>query len=330
LAITGTPSVLLVDDTDECRVASKHLIESLGYEVRDVSNGEDALDAAHSKRPDLMVLDVKMPGIDGIETARRYRRNISESTPIVVLTAMQDLETKVRAIEAGANEVLTKPTVRGLLGLHMRSLLEQEERLDQYVEHGEMTACQRMALALTKAVETKSKHTSGHARRTALWSVKIGREIGFKPARVSVLHSAALLHDVGKIGIPESILDKPTKLTAEEMETMQKHPRLGESIIKSGHVDPVVAQCARSHHERMDGNGYPDGVPLDTLPLEVRIVQVCDVFDALTSHRPYRRASSTQEAVRLLRAGAGDGQFDPAAVELLAKLAKRKEIDPSR
>jgi putative two-component system response regulator len=317
---TPAKSVLLVDDLEESRRASRRLVESLGYKVTDVSDGLAALDSAKTKKPDLLLLDVRMPGMDGFEVARRYRAEVSERTPIVMLTALDDLETRVRSIDAGANDVLTKPAERSLVAVRLRTLLEHEEKFDK------LTACQQSAFALVKAVETKSKHTSGHARRTALWASKMGRDFGLSAERVAIVQAGGLLHDVGKIGVPDAILEKPSDLTPDEVDVMHTHPNLGDLIIKAGSIDPIVAQCARNHHERMDGRGYPDRLPLATLPIEVRIVQVADVFDALTSHRPYRRASPPREAIRVLRDGVADGQFEPESVAIIAELVARREI----
>jgi response regulator RpfG family c-di-GMP phosphodiesterase len=317
-------SVLVVDDAEECRASVRRLVESLGYEVRAVGDGEAALDASSQKKPDLVLLDVSMPGIDGFETARQYRMRVSEQTPIVMLTGLDDMDTRLRSIEAGANDVLTKPARRELVDVRLRTLLEQEEKFAR------LTSCQQMAFALTKAVETRSKFTSGHARRTGHWAAKMGRELGLPSERVALLQAGGLLHDVGKIGVPENILDKPGALTDDETEIMQGHPRLGELIIKAGRIEPLVAQCVRSHHERMDGRGYPDGVKLGELPFEVRVVQVADVFDALTSNRPYRRASEPDEAVKIIREGVDEGQFCPEASRLLEALVDRGVLVPRR
>jgi cyclic di-GMP phosphodiesterase len=317
---SGKKLVLLVDDVAESRRATRRLVDSLGYDVREADGGLAALDLALAKKPDIVLLDVRMPGIDGFETARRYRSQVSELTPIVMVTALDDLETRVCSIDAGANDVLVKPTERALLSVRLRTLLDQAEKFDA------LTACQQIAFALTKAVETKSRHTSGHARRCGLWASKMGRDSGFSAERLAVLQAAGLLHDVGKIGVPDSILEKPGPLSEPELDVMRTHPILGDLIIKAGKIDPVVAQCARSHHERMDGRGYPDGVSVGTLPIEVRIVQVADAFDALTSNRPYRRAIAAREAVRVLREGAQEGHFDGSTVEIVSELVERKEI----
>lgn len=311
--------MLLVDDSDECRASSRRLLESLGYDVADFDGATPALDAAARRRPDVALFDVRMPGIDGFELARQYRSTICELTPIVMLTALDDLETRVRAIDAGASDVLVKPAERRLLDVRLRTLLERRERVEM------LTACQQIAIALNKAVETKSRFTSGHARRTSLWAARMGGELGFSVERLAILEAGGLLHDVGKIGVPDAILEKTSALTSDERELMKTHPRLGEMILKAGNIDPVVAACARSHHERMDGRGYPDGIPLATLPMEVRIIQVADAFDALTSHRPYRRGSSPEDAAEALQRGVDLQQFDPVAVDLLVRLVERHE-----
>ncbi|MFN0205789.1 MAG: HD domain-containing phosphohydrolase [Planctomycetota bacterium] len=314
---TITPkTILVVDDTDFSRKATRSLIESLGYHCIETSTGTDALEIARQKLPDLILLDILMPGIDGFETAKRYRENISVSTPIVMYTALDDVDTRVRSIQSGANDVLTKPTKRKLIEVRIRTLL------DQFVRFERLSSTQNVAFALIKAMETKSKYTCGHSRRVGLWSAKIAEEFGLGEDRTAIIKIAGMLHDVGKIGVPDQILEKPSKLTDDEMTIMRTHPSLGELILKSGDADPIVLQVAHSHHERMDGKGYPDGIPAGELPLEVRIVQVADVFDAITSRRPYQGATPPERAVELLHQAAGDGRLDGEVVQMLVNVVR--------
>jgi putative two-component system response regulator len=313
-------TILVVDDADESRRSSQALVESLGYRCVTADGGDTAIELGRQFDPHLVLLDVRMPGMDGYETARAYREKISQETPIVMLTALNGVETRVRSIQAGANDVLTKPTERALLEVRIQSLIHQIDRVKA------ASASHTVALSLIKAMETKSKHTSGHARRTGLWSGKLAEEFGFGPERIAIIEVAGMLHDVGKIGIPDLILDKPATLTDDENLVMRNHPVLGEIILKSGPADPIVVQSARNHHERMDGRGYPDGRPAIELPLEVRIVQVADVFDAMTSRRPYQSAAPPEKAIDLLRQGADEGQLDGGVVEKLVNLVREGRI----
>lgn len=318
---TITPkTILVVDDSGISRGATRTLVESLGYHCIEAATGADALDLALKKPPDLVLLDVLMPGIDGFETAKRFRENISARTPIVMLTALDDVDTRVHSIQAGANDVLTKPSERKLLKVRIETLLDQIVRFER------LSSTQNVALSLIKAMETKSKYTCGHSRRVGLWSAKIAEGFKFGGDRAAIIEIAGMLHDVGKIGVPDLILEKPSKLIDDERVIMRTHPYLGELILKSGATDPIVAQVAFCHHERMDGKGYPNGIPAGELPLEVRIVQVADVFDAITSRRPYQAATPPARAVELLQQGAGDGQLDDGVVQMLINLVRAGKV----
>ncbi|MBI3818006.1 MAG: response regulator [Planctomycetes bacterium] len=313
-------SILLIDDGDECRGLTRELLSGLGYRCMEAEDGEKGLALATKDLPDLVLLDVRMPRMDGFETARLYRETISSRTPIVMLTALDDIDTRVRSIQAGANDVLTKPTERNLLRVRIETLLEQEVLYDKFA------ATQQVALALTKAMEAKSRFTSGHSQRTGLWAQKIGLELGLGEDRASILRIAGCLHDIGKIGVPDSLLEKPARLTDDEIAVMRTHPIIGELILKAGDADPIIIKCGRSHHERMDGRGYPDGVRGADLPIDVRIVTVADVFDAMTSRRPYQNPLAPVESVKLLKEAIDEGQLDGEVVRVIIDLVNSKRI----
>lgn len=314
--------ILIVDDSRDVREVIAALLESLDYRCVTADCGEKALEIALRERPDLVLVDVRMPGLDGFETVRRIREKISMRVPIVMLTGLDDVETRVCAIQSGANDILTKPVDRFLLDVRIQTLIEQEKLFDQ------VSATQHLALALLKAMEAKSRYSSGHARRTGLWAQRISIEFGFSAERALLMRSAGALHDIGKIGVPDAILEKPGPLTPEESEIMKTHTILGELILKSGETDPIIIEIARSHHERMDGGGYPDGKKAADLPVEVKIVQVADVFDAMTSRRPYQQATPPLKAVNLIKESAAQGQVDPQIVNILIELVRTKQIHP--
>jgi putative two-component system response regulator len=308
--------VLIVDDEDESRRVTRTMVESLGYQAFDFRDGETALDFAGSRPFHVALLDVRMPAPDGHEVARRLRAS-HPRVSILMVTGLDDLDTRVRSIEAGADDVIVKPVEFSLLGARLRTLLEQRDRLEQAI------SSQTAAMSLARAVEAKSRYTIGHSRRAALWAEKIARELGFGSERTAQIQVGALLHDVGKIGIPDALLNKPSSLTDDELTIMRAHPVVGEQILKPLQVDPIVVSIAAHHHERVDGGGYPSGWKGDQIPIEVRLVAVADAFDALTSHRPYRRASPASEAVAVLRRAAAEGAFDADVVEAVARLSRR-------
>lgn len=321
VVITGSKkTILTIDDSGGCRAAIRRLVESLGYNCLEAADGESGLAVAARENPDLVLLDVRMPVLDGYSAAQRYRETISQRTPIVMLTALDSVEARVKSIQAGANDVLTKPIARSLLEIRIQTLLRQELLYDQ------AAAMHQVSLALMKAMDAKSRHTGGHGQRCGLWAEKLGIEMGLAPERASILRIAGALHDIGKIGISDSVLNKPEQLNESESAEMRNHPMLGALILTSGGAQPIVINTARHHHERMDGRGYPDGIRAGELPLDVRIVQVADGFDAMTSRRPYRAAISPDEAIELLKIGSDQGQFDPEIVGVLTNLVRARKI----
>ena len=313
-------TVLIVDDRAESRRLARTMVESLGYRAVEAESGAAAVDRIATQVPDLVLLDVVMPGMDGFEVVRRIRSDAPRRIPVVMLTALDDLDTRVKSIEAGADDVLTKPLDASLLGVRLSSLLDHRVRVEK------LTANQGAALSLARAVEAKSRYTVGHNARTAHWSAKIGEELGLDAERVAQMYVGAMLHDVGKIGIPDALLNKPAPLTPDEAEVMRTHPIVGDSILKPLQVDPVIEQIARHHHERMDGSGYPDRLKAGDLPVEVRIVSVADAFDALTYDRPYRKATPPSEALPILREAARDGLFDGDLIAVVEHLANQRKL----
>ncbi|HVS00199.1 MAG TPA: HD domain-containing phosphohydrolase [Thermoanaerobaculia bacterium] len=337
--------ILVVDDLDHNRILLGGLVETLGYEVETARDGLEAL----AKLPldvDLILLDVMMPGIDGYEVTRRVRADpIFCDLPIIVVTALDNREDRVRAVQAGANDFIAKPIDKTELLVRLSSQLKLKEAQDalkrsQTELENKVTqrtealrqALQTMADAqrsiydahldtierLVLAAEYKDHDTAVHIRRMSGYGVILAQALRLPPGEVEILRHAIPMHDVGKIGIPDAILLKPGKLTREEREIMCSHTVIGARILAGSPSRLLQAGeiIALSHHEHWDGQGYPQGVAGESIPLWGRICALADVFDALTSDRPYRAALSTEETLELMWKGRGS-QFDPALFDLL-------------
>ncbi|MFG6467203.1 HD domain-containing phosphohydrolase [Roseateles sp. BYS87W] len=285
---------------------------------------------AQAQRPDLIVLDYMMPGLDGVQLLQALRQTPGcEDLPVLMITADADKDTRYRALDAGATDFLTKPVdrvefsarARNLLALSRarRALLHHADRLAAEVR--EATAELRLreletVLRLSRAAEFRDPETGAHILRMAHYAQLIGRHLGLNGDDLDLLLHAAPLHDIGKVGIPDHILLKPGKLTPEEFEVMKQHARHGYDILKdsSSAYLRAGADIAHGHHEKFDGSGYPQGLAGEAIPLFSRIVAVADVFDALTSQRPYKPAWPLDRAQAFIREASGQ-HFDPACVD---------------
>ncbi|HEV8579834.1 MAG TPA: HD domain-containing phosphohydrolase [Thermoanaerobaculia bacterium] len=350
--------ILVVDDVDQNRMLLEGMVESLGYEVETASDGMEAL----AKLPldvDLILLDVMMPGIDGYEVAQRVRANAAfADLPIIMVTALDSREDRVRAVQAGASDFIAKPVEKTELLVRLASQLRLKEaqdalrrsqaELEQKVE--QRTQALRLALQtaaeaqhrtyeahldtiqrLVWAAECKDRDTAEHIQRMSQFGLVLARALGLPAAQIEILRHAIPMHDVGKIGIPDSILLKPGKLTAEERQVMSSHTVIGARLLAGSPSELLQAGevIALSHHERWDGSGYPKRLRGEEIPLPARICALADVFDALTSDRPYRPALTNEAALELMREGRGS-QFDPRLFDVfLAHLDEIFEVQAS-
>jgi len=345
-------TILIVDDEAEIRELLKDIVESLGHGTELARDGFEAL-AKLRLGIDLALLDLTMPGMDGYEVARRIRQDPEAGDiPIIMITALTAKEDRLRAVEAGANDFIAKPADLVEVRARMTSLLSLKEAHDALKLHkkeleaavakqtetlrqavADMANAQRSAYEsyletlhrLALAAEYKDETTGAHIKRVGGFSALLARKLHLPPGEVELVRLAAPLHDVGKIGIPETILLKPGALTPDERATMEQHPLIGERLLRGSSAEVLRAAeiVALSHHERWDGGGYPHRLKGDSIPLYGRICTVADVFDALTTERPYKKAFANEKAFELLQSGSGT-QFDPSLVELF--LAHRDEI----
>ena len=312
------PRILIVDDIPQNVDLVRSLMQAEGYEVASASNGLEALAQVAAAPPDLILLDIMMPTLDGYAVCRQLKaRPETRLVPIVLITALGDEADKLLGIEAGADDFLTKPFSQAELKARVRSLLKLKAFTD------ELEYAETMLLTLGRTVEAKDPYTQGHCERLAAYSVALGLMLGLPPDDLTALDRGGALHDLGKIGIPDAILLKPAGLTKPEWAIMREHPVIGERICLPLRSLKLVLPIIRHHHERWDGGGYPDGLAGEAIPLTARILQVVDIFDALTTARPYKPALSQATALAALREEVARGWRDPGVVEPFIALVER-------
>ncbi len=329
--------ILVVDDEDRNLRLLEAMLLPLGYEILMARDGLEALESMNRQAVDLVLLDLMMPRMDGFEAARRIKADPdTRIIPVVIVTALQDVQDRVRALEAGADDFLTKPVEKTELRARVASLLKvkayndhvrnYQRELEAEVERRTRdlkkafekikSASLETVYRLTRAAEYKDEDTGAHIQRMSNYAAAIGRVMGLNEKVTETLLYAAPMHDIGKIGIPDRILLKPGKLDPDEWEIMKTHTLIGARILEGSATGFIRLGevIALSHHEKWDGSGYPRGLKGDQIPLVGRIVAIADVFDALMSKRPYKEAFSLKKSYEIIRAGRG-GHFDPAVVD---------------
>jgi putative two-component system response regulator len=307
---TRRSRVLIADDTESIRSLFRKLLLADGHDVVSANDGAAALDAVREHHPDVILLDVTMPRVDGLEVCRRLKADpATRLTPVVLVTGQTDLSDRIRGLEAGADEFLSKPVHPHELRARVRSLTRMKHLIDAL----DSAEAAFMTLALT--IEARDPLTNGHCERLARYAVQLGRALGLGAEDLEALHRGGYLHDVGKIGVPDSVLLKPGPLTPDEFELMKRHPEIGDSLCAPLQSLRRVRPIVLCHHERIDGSGYPAGLRGDEVPLLAQVVGIVDMYDALTSARSYRPAWSVEDTVRYLLKEVEKGRFQAHHVE---------------
>jgi putative two-component system response regulator len=302
--------ILVVDDEPANVALVSRLMKRFGYEISTAPNGEEGLEAVARVRPDVILLDVNMPGIDGFEVCRRLKAAAATRLiPVVLLTGLSAVEDRVKGIEAGADDFLSKPFVVAELNARVRSLT----RLKRYTD--ELDSAESMILSLALTIEARDPYTKGHCERLAAYATALGARLGLPEDQQVALHRGGFLHDVGKIGIPDAVLLKSGPLEPAEFALMQQHPVIGDNLCRESRLLEDVRPIVRHHHERLDGTGYPDKLSGDQVPLLAQIVGIVDAYDAMTTNRPYKAAVTRDKARDELRQDVAKGWKSAALVE---------------
>jgi len=314
-------TILVVDDYAPNLRGLALLLEHADYTVLSATNGRDALAIVSRDRPDLVLLDVMMPGISGLEVCGELKRNTeTRLTPVVLISGAQDRQARLDGLDAGADDFLNKPVDPEELQTRVRSLMRLK-RLTNDLESAES-----LFLTLGRIVEARDPCTEGHCERLTDYATALGRQLQLDQDDLAALQRGAFLHDVGKIAIPDRVLLKKGKLTRTEYALMKRHPAIGDELCRTVRSFDAVRPIVRHHHERLDGRGYPDGLAGDAIPLLAQIVSVVDVFDALTSDRPYRKALATATAFQMMRDDARGGWCREELLETFIALHGVREI----
>ncbi|MBW2118424.1 MAG: two-component system response regulator [Deltaproteobacteria bacterium] len=353
------PKILIVDDEDKNLRLMEALLIPLGYEVIMANDGEEAIEKVQETSPDVILLDIMMPKMDGFEVARRLKEEEDTSIiPIVMVTALREVDDRVKSLEAGADDFLTKPVDKTELKARVQSLLKVKAYNDHMrdyqkeleAEVAKRTEQVRRALEkekgasldtiyrLSRAAEYKDEDTGAHILRMSNYSTVVARKMGLNESVVESILYAAPMHDIGKIGTPDRILLKPGKLDLDECEIMKQHATIGGKILEGADAGfiKLAEVIALTHHEKWDGSGYPLGLKGPKIPLAGRITAIADVFDALTSKRPYKEPFSLEKSYGIIREGRGS-HFDPEVAdaffavenEILSIKAKYKDEQES-
>ena len=319
--------VVVDDDVSNLKMAG-YILSKNNMRVTALKSGRALLDYVGVNRPDLILLDIMMPDMDGFTTLQKLRERETgkDEIPVIFITAAEESKTETRGLQLGARDFIKKPFNPEVLVLRVRNTIELvrlQRNLLQEVERKTLeneSLYKRLSLhiveTMAEAVDAKDTYTHGHSRRVAEYSKEIARRYGYTEKRCNDIYMMALLHDVGKIGVPDAVINKPRRLTEAEFALIKEHPAKGARILKNIKEMPELVIGVRWHHERYDGNGYPDGLSGKDIPEEARIIAVADAYDAMSSYRSYRNVLP-QEKVRGEIHGGRGKQFDPTFADIM-------------
>lgn len=320
-AAAETTRVLVVDDNPTIRKILRHLFTSLQWETVEAEDGEQALKLARRHpQPHAILLDLKLAKLSGYDVCRALRADEQcQLIPIIAITALDTPEEKMRALDAGADDFLRKPINRAELTARLRALL----RIHRFNQ--ELIGAESVALALARAVAAKDGYSHSHVEQVAAYAILLGRAVGLDAAELKILKYGAILHNVGKISIPDSVLEKTGPLSPRDMALFQQHPRIGCDICASIKPLKPVLPIIRHHKEHWDGTGYPEGLRGDEIPLGAQIVGIVDAYAAMVVDRPYRKAVSHEEAIAHLRERYERKWHNPQLVELFIRCLEKQQ-----
>ena len=316
----GNKYTIMVIDDDPINInLIRDVMSGEAYRIVGAGSGEEGLALIKDTRPDLILLDVIMPGMSGYEVLEAIKKDRElRLIPIIMITALYGQEDRLKGLDMGVDDFISKPVNVFELRARIKNLLKLRAYINE-LEHAE-----QVIFSLARAVEAKDKYTEGHCERLSFLAEELGQKLGMEAEDLTILKRGGILHDIGKIAIPESILLKPGPLTKEEFEIIKTHPEEGERICAPLKSLRSTLPTIRHHQERYNGSGYPDGLKGEEIPIHARIIGIVDCFDALTTKRPYRDALSDEEAIRIMLEETERGLWDPKIMKVFLTIVDNK------
>lgn len=317
---TGT--ILVADDQAANRELLEELLTTQGFKVITVSDGADVIPELIRTQVDLVLMDVMMPRLTGFQACEKIKNNPDTCLiPVILITALSEKQDRIEGIRAGADDFLSRPVDKSELLARVRSLLKLKQRTD------ELERAESVLFSLARSIEGKDPYTHGHCERLAEYSARLGEQLELSKDQITALRRAGIVHDVGKIAVPDAILLKPGRLTPDEWTIIREHSVVGERICAPLKSFRFVLPIIRHHHEKLDGSGYPDGLRGEAIPITARVLQIVDVYDALTTDRPYKKAFSITDALQTMKEEVAKGWWDPQIFDQFERLVRTGTAD---